>query len=445
MRTRFASVAGRTAASFCFIAALLAGCSSDGPPAANSAPAAATTTTAESSKGASTEAAAPPAAAPETSAATPANDTPPAAAAAPTAEPVRAAYASGWTAGGTTRWAQLLDLCDKTELNALVIDVREDGMVSYDTDVALAKTSGAHKQFIRDMDAKVAECKKRGVYSIARITVFRDKIVPRKRPDLAIQFADGRPWRDRAGHYWLDPYNQTNWDYAVDVASDAAKRGFNEVQWDYVRFPSEGKRSTRRYPARPKDETRSEAQVIAAFCKYAKEKLAPTGVKVSADVFGLTTSASDDLGIGQRLELMAPHLDVVCPMVYPSHYGRGAYSIAHPNASPYKTVFIGLKAGMKRLKGTNCVMRPWLQDFSLGGVRYGEKQVRAQIEAARANGVNEYLLWNASNRYTTAALVPPKRPRKSVAGTTKESRTAGTKGSVAPLSAGSGTRSAPTR
>jgi hypothetical protein len=148
--------------------------------------------------------------------------------------------------------------------------------------------------------------------------------------------------------------------------------------------------------------------VIAEFARYAKEKLEPTGVAVSADLFGLVTSAEDDLGIGQRLDLMAPHLDVVCPMVYPSHYGRGAYGIPHPNASPYKTVFIGLKAGMKRLKGTDCKMRPWLQDFSLGGVRYGEKQVRDQIRAARDNGVHEYLLWNASNRYTTAALVPPR-------------------------------------
>jgi len=327
------------------------------------------------------------------------------------AEPVRAIYLSGYTTGTKDLWSRALSVVDKTEINAVVIDVREDGMISYVTDIPLAKATGANKKLVLNIDEKLAECKKRNIFTIARITVFRDKIVPRKRPNLAIQFPDGSPWRDRAGHYWLDPYNTENWDYAVDLASDAAKRGFDEIQWDYVRFPSEGKRATRRYPARKKGETRSEARVIADFCKYAKEKLEPLGVALSADVFGLATSADDDLGIGQKLTLMAPHLDVICPMVYPSHYGRGAYGIAHPNASPYRTVLIGLRAGNKRLKGIDCKQRPWLQDFSLGKVRYGEKQVRAQIKAARDNGIREYLLWNASNRYTTAALVPPK-PKK---------------------------------
>lgn len=329
-------------------------------------------------------------------------------------EPVRALYMSGWVAGGTTRWHQLLDIVDRTELNAVVIDVKEDGMLSYAApNVALAAETGADQKMIPDVDAKLAELKKRNIYAIARITVFRDKIVPRKKPALAIQRPDGSPWRDRSGHYWLDPYSKAAWDYNVAVAEDAARRGFDEVQWDYVRFPSEGARSGRRYPSKAKNDARSEARVIADFLAYAREKLGPAGVKVSADVFGLTLSADDDLGIGQKLALMAPHLDFVCPMVYPSHYGRGGLGVAYPNASPYQTVFRALRDGNKRLKAVPnnaCMMRPWLQDFSLG-VRYGEKQVRAQIEAARANGVKEYLLWNAANRYTTAALVPPK-PKK---------------------------------
>jgi hypothetical protein len=302
-----------------------------------------------------------------------------------------------------------------------VIDVKEDGMLSYATpDIALAVATSANHKMIPDVDAKLAELKKRNIYAIARITCYRDKIVPRKKPSLAIQRADGSPWRDRSGHYWLDPYNKANWDYNVAVAEDAARRGFAEVQWDYVRFPSEGARSGRRYPAKMKNDARSEARVIADFLAYAKEKLTPSGVKVSADVFGLALSADDDLGIGQKLALVVPHLDYVCPMIYPSHYGRGSLGVAHPNASPYQTVFRALRDGNKRLKAIpnhNCRMRPWLQDFSLG-VRYGEKQVRAQIDAARANGVQEYLLWNAANRYTTAALVPPKpkKPKKILAG-----------------------------
>jgi hypothetical protein len=325
-------------------------------------------------------------------------------------EPVRAIYLSGWTAGGETRWKQLLDMIGTTELNSVVIDVKEDGMMSYATpDIPLAVKVGADHKMIPHIDAKMRELEKRKIFSIARITCFRDRVTARKRPDLAVQRPDGTPWRDRSGHYWLDPYNKANWDYNVDVAIDAAKRGFGEIQWDYVRFPSEGARAGRRYPAKAKDDLRSEARVIADFLKYAREKLKPYDVTVSADIFGLTVSAkpTDDMGIGQKIDLMVPHLDLICPMVYPSHYGRGEYGIAHPNASPYKTVSFAMRDAVQRVKGTDCRIRPWLQDFSLG-VRYGAPEVRAQIKAGRERGINEYLLWNAANRYTASALRPPK-------------------------------------
>ncbi len=400
-----ASKSARVRAAFLFLLALaLGGCTQSGdrsaasPPAAESQPV-------EKANAAAT----PPAPAPK----------------AKKTEPVRALYISGWTAGGKERWSQLLSLVDKSELNAVVVDVKEDGMISYDTDLALARSVGAHKKQIRNIDDKLAELKKRNIFAIARITCFRDKLVPKKRPDLAIQRPDGVPWRDNAGHLWLDPYSKENWDYNVDLAIDAAKHGFNEIQWDYVRFPSEGRERAMRFPAKSKDDKRSEARVIAAFLQYAREKLRPHNVLVSADVFGLTTSARPDydLGIGQKLELMAPHLDYVCPMVYPSHYRRGDYGIPHPNASPYRTVLRALKDGNKKLAKSDCKMRPWLQDFSLGGVRYGERQVRAQIQAARDNGIQEYLLWNAANRYTSAALYP-KKVRK------KKSRTAATRQSA---------------
>ncbi len=292
--------------------------------------------------------------------------------------PVRGLYVSGWSAGQDDRWKQLVTLVDKTELNAMVIDVKEDGMISYDTDIPLARQVGASRDFVPGIDEKLAQLKARGIFPIARITCFRDKIVPRKRPDLAIQRPGGGPWRDRAGHTWLDPYNKTNWDYNVDLAIDAARRGFGEIQWDYVRFPSEGRSRPMRMPAKARGDARSEARVIADFLRYAREKLRPHGVAVSADVFGLTTSAAPDydMGIGQKLALMTPHLDYICPMVYPSHYARGEYGIPHPNASPYRTVARALKDGNKRVKGSTCKIRPWLQDFSLGGVRYGPKQVR---------------------------------------------------------------------
>ncbi|MBC8142062.1 MAG: putative glycoside hydrolase [Armatimonadetes bacterium] len=325
-------------------------------------------------------------------------------------EPVRGIYISGWVTGGTTRWNELLNLVDKTEINSVVIDVKEDGMMSYATPgIPLAVAVGANQKMIPDIDAKMAQLSKRKIYSIARITCFRDRITAKKRPDLAVQTTGGAPWRDRSGHYWLDPYNKENWDYNVAVAADAAQRGFGEIQWDYVRFPSEGARAGRVYPAKTKGDLRSEARVIAEFLQYAREKLKPYNVVVSADVFGLTVAAKPDydMGIGQKIDLMMPHLDVVCPMIYPSHYGRGEYGIAHPNASPYKTISFAMRDSVARVKGTNCRVRPWLQDFSLG-VRYGEPEVRAQIKATREHGVEEYLLWNASNRYTASALVPLK-------------------------------------
>lgn len=328
-------------------------------------------------------------------------------------EPVRGIYLSGWTTGGTKRWGQLLDLIDKTEINAMVIDVKEDGMMSYKTDIPLAIEVNANHKMIADIDGKMAELRKRKVYSIARITCFRDEITAKKRRDLAVQRLDGKQWQDSSGHYWLDPYNKANWDYNVDVAIDAAKRGFNEVQWDYVRFPSEGSKANRVYPAKAKGDLRSEARVISEFLQYAKEKLKPYDVLVTADIFGLTVSAKpeDDMGIGQKVDLMIPHLDVICPMIYPSHYNRGEYGIPYPNAAPYRTVSTALKYAVPRVKGTNCRIRPWLQDFSLG-VRYGEPEVRAQFKALREHGIEEYLLWNASNRYTASALVPLKPAKK---------------------------------
>lgn len=321
----------------------------------------------------------------------------------------RALYMSGYTVGMTARFNRLLDLVDKTELNAVVIDLKEAGEITYPSRVPLARAVGANRNWIPDIETKLAVLKKRGIYPIARITCFRDGVLPRKRPAQAIQRPDGSLWRDASGHTWLDPYNRENWDYNVGLATEAARLGFREIQWDYVRFPSEGRSSAMRYPAKPKGDQRSEARVISHFLEYAAAKLRPLGVALAADVFGLTTSAPPDfdMNIGQKLALMVPHLDYVCPMVYPSHYSRGDYGISHPNASPYRTVLIALRHGNKKVKGTGCKIRPWLQDFSLYGVRYGPKQVRAQIQAARDNGISGYMLWNAANRYTSAALYPP--------------------------------------
>jgi len=323
---------------------------------------------------------------------------------------VRGIYVTSWTAGGQTRWSELVKFVDASELNAMVIDVKDDGNLSYSVDLPLAKKIGADKKRIPDIDIKLAILQAKDIYPIARITCFRDNILPLRRRDLAVQRSDGSPWRDRSGHTWLDPYRKENWDYLVGVAIDAAKRGFREIQWDYVRFPSEGRSSSMRFPG--KDE-RTEVQVIGEFLEYAHEKLQPYNVWVAADVFGLVTRSERDLGIGQNFSEMSKHLDYICPMIYPSHYSSGEYNLKDPNRSAYLVVLRAVKEANVNLKKgkSECRIRPWLQDFSLFGVRYGERQVRAQMQASRENGVTGYLFWNASNRYTSSAYYPKPKGR----------------------------------
>ena len=321
------------------------------------------------------------------------------------AEGVRGLYLTGWSAGSSKKMAKVVDLLNRTELNAVVIDVRDDGEISYEVDVPIAREAGAIHKMIPDVDKLMATLKKHNIYSIARITCFRDKVLPKKRPDLAIQTPDGKAWKDPSGHMWLNPYKKENWDYTVDVAKDAIKRGFNEIQFDYIRFPSEGNLQKIRYPGMPKGMIRRNQ--IEAFIKYAAEKVRAEGAWVSADVFGLVSITKDDMGIGQTATNIARHIDYLCPMVYPSHYAYGEYGMPDPNKQPYKTVLLSVGDEQKKFKAeelTTCKLRPWIQDFSLRGVRYGAAEVKAQRKALQELGIKEFLLWNAGNRYSEAAL-----------------------------------------
>lgn len=313
-------------------------------------------------------------------------------------------YMTGWTVG-VSRYDKLIKLVEDTELNAVVIDVKDDGAVSYDTEVPLEREVEASRKMFRDPEKILADLEKKNIYTIARISCFRDSVVPPKRPDLAIQNADGTPWKDRAGYTWLNPYKKETWDYNVDIAIDAARKGFKEIQFDYVRFPSEGY-GTRVVPDKTEQ---SAAEVISEFLKYAREKLEAENVWVAVDIFGLTGLVDHDMGIGQTIKSIAENVDYICPMVYPSHYNKGEYGIPDPNREPYQTVYLSVRDSVKRIEGTGAKVRPWLQDFSLYGVTYGPEQVKAQIKAASDAGINEYLLWNPRNRYTAGGLAPAKK------------------------------------
>ena len=287
-------------------------------------------------------------------------------------------------------------------LNTIQLDVKnEDGRIGFLAPVALARDTGAARLYYRPWQT-AARVHRAGLYLIGRVVAFQDPVVAAARPELAIRRADGSVWSGHGGLAWIDPHDRRVWKYVVDVAAAAARAGFDEIMFDYVRFPSDGDVGAIRY-SRP---GASQAETIAAFLRYASGRLRPLGVRVSAAVFGL--SATVDVGVGQDPRLIGRAVDAVSPMVYPSHYTSGSYGLADPNAAPAETVAGALRDFRAALRGTDTRLVPWLQAFSLGRA-YGLAEVQAQVEAARAAGADGFLLWEHEGLYGTrvAALQPP--------------------------------------
>lgn len=312
---------------------------------------------------------------------------------------VKGLYMTGWIAGIPSRRNKLISLIDRTELNAVVLDVKDDEgqLTGDDMGITLAQQIKAsyHKANLPDV---LEAFRQHNIYPIARIVCFKDTLLAMKRPDLAVKTSNGNVWRDRRGAPWVDPYNQEVWKYNIDIAKAAARLGFREIQFDYVRFVSDGNIATAIYP----NKTGSKEDNILNFLNYAKKELAPYNVFISADVFGLTTSVPDDLQIGQKFEKVSSSVNYICPMVYPSHYYPGTYGIANPNANPYDTVHNSMIRAVKKTQGA--IIRPWLQDFSLGAPIYTATHVIAQKKAVYAAGLKEWILWNPQNKYQEGAL-----------------------------------------
>lgn len=309
---------------------------------------------------------------------------------------------TGYTAGGS-RFETLLDLIRRTELNAVVIDIKdESGELSWLPTSDWANLVGAGRRKIRDPAALIQFLRREGIYVIGRIVTFQDPVLAEARPDLAVQDTAGGIWRTKKGIGWGDPFSEEVQRYNIELAIEALELGFQEIQYDYVRFPSDGDLNRAWYRHR---DLRPETHVIQQFLARARSEIVPRGGYLSADLFGLVTLATDDMGIGQRLDMIAREVDYVSLMLYPSHYAKPEYGIPDPEKDPYKTISLSVKDAKQRIAGTRAKLRPWIQDFSLK-VRYTPKEVRAQIQALEDEGITEWLLWNAANRYTEDALRP---------------------------------------
>jgi hypothetical protein len=327
----------------------------------------------------------------------------------PTPDSIRGLYVNRWAAIGPHIW-RLVDVAKNTEVNALVIDVKDDrGLMLYRSSVPLAREIRAdttQPMSGRRLRALLDTLRLNGIYPIARIVVAKDPLLADKKRGWAIRRRDDSTavWLDNNGRPWLDPTHPEVWKYAADISAEAVKLGFSELQFDYVRFPDEDRVIDEGRYAKLNGRVR--AQVIRDQLGYLRSLVKPLGVPMTIDVFGLTATDTTDMGIGQRWEMFVDQADVVLPMNYPSHFAPGTYGLANPNAKPYETVDKALEDAIRRSQGIAGAAKiiPWYQDFTYGAPRYTAEHVRAQIRAGYDNGIRSWILWNPRSQYSKGAL-----------------------------------------
>lgn len=308
---------------------------------------------------------------------------------------IRGVHVTSYAVATPSLYEPIITQADpKVGMNAIQIDVKDErGELAFSTPIPLANKSGA-QQDIYDPVKVLRRAHAAGLYTIARIVTFQDGYAPQADPSIALHTPSGGLWKNDLGITWLDPTNEKAWDYPIQVAQYAAELGFDEIMFDYVRYPTDGDATKMAFkdPGRPRQDT------ITAFLKLASSKLKPLGVHVSAAMFGL--AATDDLGIGQWPGKLRNTLDAVYPMVYPSHFTDGQFGIDKPGDTPGPTIAAALSDWRRKTNGGVMQIRPWLQDFTLGGIPYGAKEVKAQIDAANRTGADGWLLWNAQCIYS---------------------------------------------
>ena len=394
---------------------------------------------------------------------------------------VNGIYVTGAMAG-TSGMDDLIALVDRTELNTMVIDVKnDDGRVVYEMDTPMVSEIGSSKKLVSDMPGLIQKCKEHDIYLIARIVAFKDPFLAENRTDLALHDESGNLFRDSSGLAWVNPYKEEVWEYLLEIAEEAVAIGFDEIQFDYIRFATDS--GMKNVDFGPEAEGKSREAVITEFVEYASERLHSQGIPVSADVYGIVIDSELDASlVGQNYYEMSKYLDYISPMVYPSHYGPGNLGLAVPDAQPYETIYRSMSASRRVLAGLEgpeeeveavsgndiplktedvsgndvsqdaavesvgivsqetaavsgngavsagartelpdpkemepaeeirAQVRPWLQDFTAtwvdGHITYGPEEIRAQIQAVYDAGYEEWILWNAANRYTEGGLLP---------------------------------------
>lgn len=319
---------------------------------------------------------------------------------------VKALYMSGWVAGSKDFRDSLVKIIDETELNAVVIDIKDStGRVSFSTDDLLIQKIGSSENRIKDIRALTSLLHSKNIYIIGRVSVFQDPYLTKLKPEWAIKkSSDGGVWKDRKGLSFLDPTNKNVHEYILAIAKNSYKEGFDEINFDYIRYPSDGNMKDINYNLAS---GKTRADNMESFFKYLSTEIKKDeNIPISGDLFGLTTEAKDDMGIGQVWEKTVPYFDFVCPMVYPSHYPSGHAGYKNPSLYPYEVINKALVSAVTKTKAINqdiLKIRPWLQDFDMG-TTYTKELIKAQIKATYDNGLNSWMLWDPGNKYTPSAL-----------------------------------------
>ena len=335
---------------------------------------------------------------------------------------VRALYVNRFAAQSTVKMKKLMAFVDTTELNGLVIDMKDEFGLNYKSaDPNIARNAGGTHGFVPNVKALLDTLHAHNIMAIARIVTFKDPVAAKLNAAWQIKTPAGGSWLDEKGNAWVSAYNKDVWEYNLKVAEELTKLGFDEIQWDYIRFPEPYKRLARQ--VFPGANGMSKPDALAAFLKVAKERLNKLGVRSTADVFGFVTTVRGPLEIGQHWEKLAPVTDVLLPMTYPSHYPRGTWGIARPNAEPYKIMKIAIDSARVRTRALGInkpeAVRPWVQAFSLGQPKYDHTHVKEQIRAIYDAGFDGWILWHPGSNYDIFMPAIQKRlePHKNAATT----------------------------